>query len=196
MSEMQLYNDKGHRLYLTAEERETFAAAAISHSQHDQARTFARTLYYTGCRVSEALELTSSRVDAANGQLVFRTLKKRKKQGEQKQHWRAVPVPPSFLDELNLVHRLKQQKNDVRLWPVSRQTGWNWCKQIMKASNIEGAQATAKGLRHGFGVAAVLKGIPLPTLQKWLGHSDIKTTAHYLQIVGEEEKELAARMWM
>ncbi len=195
MSEMQLYDQNGHRLYLTPDEREAFAAAAITHSQHDKARTFARTLYYTGCRVSEALELTSARVDSANGNLVFRTLKKRKTRGEQKQHWRAVPVPLSFLDELSLVHQLKQQKGEVSLWPVTRQTGWSWCKQIMEAINLEGVQATAKGLRHGFGVAAVLKGVPLPTLQKWLGHSDIKTTAHYLQIVGAEEKELAARMW-
>jgi integrase/recombinase XerD len=52
-----------------------------------------------------------------------------------------------------------------------------------------------KGLRHGFGVAAVSAGIPLNLVQKWLGHAQLTTTAIYADAVGEEEQSIAARMW-
>jgi len=195
MPEMQLYDTAGQRLYLTPDEREAFAQAAMRHAVHDEARTFARTLYFTGCRPTEAVELTARRVDMNAGTLTFRTLKKRVKAGEPRQHWRSVPVPPAFLDELSLVHRLKQQREDVPLWPITRQTGWNWCKPLMRHIGVEGPQASPKGLRHGFGVACIMRGIPLPTVQKWMGHASLETTAIYLQVTGQEEQDLAARLW-
>ena len=53
----------------------------------------------------------------------------------------------------------------------------------------------AKGLRHGFGVTAVSKGIALNMVQKWLGHSQLTTTAIYANAVVEEEQSIASRMW-
>jgi site-specific recombinase XerD len=53
-----------------------------------------------------------------------------------------------------------------------------------------------KGLRHGFGVAAVTAGISLNLVQKWLGHTQFTTTAIYANAVGAEEKDIARRMWM
>jgi integrase/recombinase XerD len=50
-------------------------------------------------------------------------------------------------------------------------------------------------LRHGYGIAAVDKGIALNMLQKWLGHSQMSTTAIYADATGEEERNIAARMW-
>jgi integrase/recombinase XerD len=55
--------------------------------------------------------------------------------------------------------------------------------------------ASPKGLRHGFGVTAVSKGIALNIVQKWLGHSQLATTAIYANAVGEEEQNIASRMW-
>ena len=59
----------------------------------------------------------------------------------------------------------------------------------------DGPWASPKGLRHGFGVEAVSKGIPLNMLQKWLGHAQLSTTAIYANAVGEEEKNIASKMW-
>jgi integrase len=39
------------------------------------------------------------------------------------------------------------------------------------------------------------KGISLNMVQKWLGHSALTTTAIYANAVGEEEQEIASRMW-
>jgi site-specific recombinase XerD len=66
---------------------------------------------------------------------------------------------------------------------------------IQDAGIQEGLHACPKGLRHGFGVAAVSKGIALNMVQKWLGHSQLTTTAIYANAVGEEEQSIASRMW-
>ena len=59
----------------------------------------------------------------------------------------------------------------------------------------DGPHACPKGLRHGFGVQAVSRGIALNMVQKWLGHAQLTTTAIYANAVGEEEQSIAARMW-
>ena len=155
------------------------------------------TLAYAGCRLSEALALTADRVDLAAGVLVFATLKKR-----QAGIYRAVPVPPALLDALDLVHGIRelqapprQGTRGVRLWPWSRMTGWRAVHAVMEAAGLDGPQASPKGLRHGFGVAAVSAGIPLNLVQKWLGHAQLTTTAIYADAVGAEEKDIARRMW-
>jgi len=66
----------------------------------------------------------------------------------------------------------------------------------MKLADIDGPQATAKGLRHGFGVYAIANcEIPLNMVRKWLGHAELKTTAIYENAVGKEEREIAKKMW-
>ena len=145
MSENTLFSPTGERLYLTPGEREAFFMAAAQARSHE-ARTLCRCLYYTGCRISEALELPRARVDFAGQALTFRTLKKR-----GKTHYRAVPVPPAFLDELDLVHDLRRGRVDGwgPLWTVSRSTGWRMVKQVLEAARIDLQQpfASPKGLR-------------------------------------------------
>ena len=58
-----------------------------------------------------------------------------------------------------------------------------------------GIHATPKGLRHGFGLHAIRSGVPINLVQRWLGHASMTTTAIYLQAMGTEEREIAARMW-
>ena len=65
----------------------------------------------------------------------------------------------------------------------------------MRGARLDGPHASPKGLRHGFGVAAVTAGIPLNLVQKWLGHAQLTTTAIYVNAVGAEEHDIARRMW-
>ncbi len=55
--------------------------------------------------------------------------------------------------------------------------------------------ATAKGLRHGYGVHAIGSGVPLNLLCKWMGHASLEVTAIYADALGAEEQGIAARMW-
>lgn len=190
----QLYDHAGQRKYLTAEERTAFLMSAESAER--AARTFCMTLAYTGCRISEALALTADRVDLGGKVIVFESLKKRRSG-----LFRAVPVPAEVLDALDLVHGLREAQKgrdggkSLRLWPWSRATAWRRVSEVMNEAGINGPQASPKGLRHGFGVAAVQAGIPLNMVQKWLGHAQLSTTAIYADAVGAEEQEIAGRMW-
>jgi len=73
----KLFTATGERKYLTEAEREAFMAAALQH-ERGEVRTFGLVLAYTGCRISEALELTPRRIDLAARAITFRTLKQRR----------------------------------------------------------------------------------------------------------------------
>ena len=191
----ELYDAAGNRKYLTAEERQAFIKAADRAPR--EVRTFCHVLHFSGCRISEALALTCDRVDFTNGVIIFESLKKRRTGV-----YRAVPVPPALLDALNLVHNIRETEarrgrgRKVKLWTWERNTAWRKVKAVMDAAELgEGPQSSPKGLRHGFGVAAVTTGIPLNMVQKWLGHAQLSTTAIYADAVGSEEKSIASRMW-
>ena len=68
MSEgMRLHDAQGRRKYLTDAERRAFLAAG---KVPRPVRTLCLVLAYTGCRTTEALELTASRIDIEAGQIV------------------------------------------------------------------------------------------------------------------------------
>ena len=105
------------------------------------------------------------------------------------------PSRPRLLDALDLVHGLRDRATRTYLWTWSLKTAYTRVIEIMARAGIAGPQASPKGLRHGFGVACIEKGIPLNLVQRWLGHAQLSTTAIYADAVGEEERHIAARLW-
>jgi integrase len=182
--ELEIYDRHGRRKYLTADERRRFHAQAQTLPGLE--RSFCLMFYFTGLRISEALELTAASIDPGEGVVVIRTLKRR-----NPRIFRAVPLPSDFLRSLQ---RAAAASPD-RLWPYCRKTGYRILKKAMRQAGISGPHACPKGLRHGFGIACVQKNIPLPTIAKWMGHSTINTTAIYLNAVGDEERQFAKRIW-
>jgi len=200
MSGMRLTDHAGHRLYLNAEERAAFLAAARRQPARD--RTLCEALHWTGCRPSEVVEITPARVDLASGTIAIRSLKKRKdSHGRARVIFRAVPVPPEFLDTLNTAHGIREaqasrKKAAVPIWDLGRVRVWQIVKRIMIEAGIADApHRSPKGLRHGFGINATVNGVPLHMVQKWMGHAQLSTTAIYADAVGKEERGIAARMW-
>lgn len=180
---------------MTADERASFLDAADDAAR--EVRTFCHVLHYTGCRLSEALNLTADRVDMEARQIVFESLKKRKKG-----IFRAVPVPPSLIDMLDMVHDIRKaqkargQGKETLLWSWGRTTAWRKVKAVIAEASIKaGPHANPIGLRHGFAVHAINKDVALNMVQKWMGHADISTTAIYADAIGEEEQNIASRMW-
>ena len=182
-STMRLYNRANRRLYLNASERARFLVSCQSQPPH--ICCFALTLFYTGCRLSEARELTVHSVQSAEQLIAIRSLKKR-----SQHHVREVPVPTSLINAL----KCHVPKGDL-LWPINRITAYRWIKAIMEDAGITGSQASPKGLRHSYGIHAIGSGVQLHMLQKWMGHASIKTTAIYANAVGSEERRIAERMW-
>jgi integrase/recombinase XerD len=180
----------GKRLYLNADERHAFLKAATR--QPGEVRSFCETLHYTGCRISEALNLTVGQVDLDDSTITFQTLKKRRPGV-----YRTVPIPSQLVTTLELVHRIRASRRANRpLWSWCRVTGWRYVKSVMDEAGIRpGPQMTAKGLRHAYGVNAISNGVPLNLLSRWMGHSAIEITAIYANAVGPEQRQLAEKMW-
>jgi integrase/recombinase XerD len=191
----ELFYIDGSRKYLIWEERAAFLDAAARFPREVQ--SFCHVLAYTGCRLAEALALTADRADLTAHSLTFETLKKRKRGV-----FRFVPVPPDLIAMLDFVHDLRraQRRKDrgkgVYLWEWSAVTAWRKVKAVMIMAGVQGYHASPKGLRHGFGVAAVQAGIPLNLVQLWMGHAQLSTTAIYAEAMGKEERDIAARMWV
>ena len=186
---MTLFDASGARKYLTVAERAAFVEVAATFDR--ETRTFCMTLHATGCRISEALALTGEHIDFAAQQVIFETLKQRRKG-----IWRAVPVKPEYLDAIDLAHGLRGLRDKRgRLWPWSRRTATRRVEAVMQKAGFNGVSGSAKGLRHAFAVASLQAGVPLTSVSKWLGHSELETTAIYSQATGEEERALAAKLW-
>lgn len=185
-SRMSLHTEQGRRKYLTPDERARFLAAASR--QPPETLTLCLVLAWTGCRISEALALTHADLDQAGGIVSLHCLKKRRT-GVM----RDVPVPEGLMAILDFVHDIGP--TEQQLWPISRSTAWQRVKAVMQDAGVAASAASPKGLRHAFGVHALRSGVPLTLLQRWLGHASLSTTAIYADVLGAEEREIAARMW-
>ncbi len=183
-----LFDGRGERKYLNASERDAFFDAVCS-CMEASPKAFCLTLFYTGCRISEALELTAERIDFAEGSIVFRTLKRR-----DAGKFRVVPIPPSLVALLKEVAQ-GTSPHTRKLWATSRVSGYRLIKRYMALAGLDGIKACPKGLRHGFAVACVSHGVPITTLQRWMGHARLETTAIYLDMMGEEDRQQAAKIW-
>lgn len=187
--QISLYSPAGRRKYLTPSERERFIAACDRQAR-PEVRTFCVVLAFTGCRISEALGLVSASIEPDDAVIAIRSLKKRRKVNVIRQ----IPVPTALVSLLRDIHPLATP--GTKLWTWSRSRAWQLVKAVMLEAEISpGPHATPKGLRHGFGVHAVRSGVPLNLVQRWMGHASMTTTAIYLDVLGDEERELAQRMW-
>lgn len=184
---VSLHDRDGQRKYLNQKERLEFLA--VAKQQLTEVRLFCQLLYYTGARISEIHNLTTDSIDMSNSTVIIESLKKR-----QKGIYREIPLPDFLLKNLEEYIQNTCLPAGTRLWPFSLRTASRQIKSVMIAANIEGVRSCAKGLRHGFAVYAVTKA-PLTMVKKWLGHSSLKTTEIYLNIIGAEEREIARRIW-
>ena len=171
----ELFTIDGKRKYLNSEEHTRFIEKAGEH-ERGEVRTLCLVLAYTGCRISEALALTADKIDLSSKTIILRTLKQR-----DRIIYRAVPVPDSTLDALDLVHRVRKAHKskdggkNVPLWSWGRTQATKHICHVMTQAGITGAHASPKGLRHGFGVKAsadtrnprlVQNGLVIETLKR------------------------------
>jgi integrase/recombinase XerD len=188
-----LFGQSGSRKYLNAVERRRFLKSAQRLAPNE--RLFCLTLAWSGARISEILALTPAAIDLETGVANINTLKRRRR-GVVRQ----VPLPSEVLKELDQVFQLRHRQQDTqlaldRLWHWSRTTAWRYVKRVMASAGIVGAPAMPKGLRHAFGVKAFQSNIPPHLVQRWLGHASLRTTAIYGDVIGRDERLIAARMW-
>ena len=148
----ELFTIEGKRKYLTQEEQGRFMAAANA-QERAEVRTFSLTFVYTGCRISEALELTPERADLSDKSITFRTLKQR-----DKIKYRSVPCPDTLLDAIELVHSARKARRSTKLkkmalwsWGRTQATKHVWA--VMEDADISGDHASPKAYVMGSGFA-------------------------------------------
>lgn len=194
MSEWSLYNDDNERKYITSSEREQFYRSVRDVLEGDR-KTYALLLFWTGCRLQEALNVENRHIDFEREGVQFLTLKRRKKV------IRFVPLPPDFIEKLDDVHHIKRTRRrdkkaaDKPLWTFTARTAQRTIKKAMKEAGIEGVRATPKGLRHSFTMEHLQKGTPPHIIKGWTGWASDAMFEVYGKAVGEENTHFASVLW-
>ena len=141
-------------------------------------RAIIATFIYAGLRASELMNLTISNVDMENRVLTVR----RGKGGKD----RLIPMGSKLYEYLNLYlqDRIRVKKGGMYFFNTLKSDGpvtSSGLKRIVMAvKKGTGINFSPHKLSHTFATLMLDGGVDLFSLQKMLGHSDIKTTTIYL----------------
>jgi site-specific recombinase XerD len=174
---------QGHQT-LTAEQEQRFLEAAKV--SEPETRALCELLYWTGCRLSEAIALRRSHIDTDRHFVVLHTLKQR-----DRPTLRAVPVPRKLIQRL---YGLPVASDD-RFWPYSRWTARRRLQPVFAAAGLSGAQATSRVFRHSYNARAIRRGLPDRVRRSLLGHKTQSANNHYGHVLGYELRTFARRLW-
>ena len=141
--------------------------------------------YHAGLRINEVLKLSKGSFDFEHLQINLGKTKTRK-------HDKAS-FPQSFAVELQeyfLTERSNLSRTDL-LFPISRQTIYDWLMEIGKALNItawttpqseSGEKTKTHIFRKSIGKDMLYKKAPLNIIMTKLRHTNLATTSKYLQL--------------
>lgn len=73
--------------------------------------------------------------------------------------------------------------------PLSQDGPQRAFARMLEAENLD-PSITVYSLRHTYATMALRSAIDIRTLQKRMGHSDIKTTMEYLHVIEPEERPM------
>lgn len=159
------------RMYWEPEE----VRAKIQATQNPKYRMLFTTLWMSGLRISEVINLEKQHIDFTNYIMRVKWLKNRKYQE------RIVPIHPQLRDMIQVY--TGAMKFNEKLFDFSRQRAWQVCKEHMGGK--------PHMFRHSFAVNWLRCDGDLVVLHRILGHSKIQTTMEYLKIVPVDQgKEL------
>lgn len=175
-------------VYVTIEEAHTTFDAVPPEKPRD--RLFVKTLWVTGARVSEAIEVRPRNFDFAARTLRIQRLKK----GRPLEV--AIPgLPEDYCRELATYLKLAGLRPSERVFDFDRFRGLRLVKGLMAKAGIEpsyrigpkGGRVDVKrhphAWRHGFAVNLIMQGKPLEVVKELLGHSSILTSYVYTRAI-------------
>jgi len=184
-----LIDKNGYRKYLNMSERALFKN--VIEKSGSKERLFGLMLYWTGARISEILNLTTSHIDLDKELVIIKCLKKR----TLRPIWRRIPLPTTYIHELDQFFSIRESANSEKLWSWSRSTASRRISEFMKLAGISGKHANPRGCRHSFGLFCAKNHIPASVLKQWMGHSHISTTIIYMDFTIEDQRDFAEKLW-
>jgi len=154
----------------------------ISNLKH---RTVLMTMYGTGLRISEALNLQVRDVDSERGVLRVRHGKGGKD--------RYVPLSPKLAELLRTYWQACRPKEwlfpgssqERSMGPSAVQKACVWARQKARLEK----PVTTHTMRHCFATHSLEAGTDLRTIQHILGHGSLSTTAIYLHVATQAERQ-------
>lgn len=174
--------------FLTIDEIESLVAAAVDGPHRNVDRALYVTAAMTGLRQGELIALrwqdvdwTAQRIRVRQNHVLgeFDTPKSRRGS-------RSVPMSGRVVRELDALHRASEWTRDEHLVFAEPDTGdvlrrgalMRRYRRALRAAQLEPTHRF-HDLRHSFGTAMAAAGVPMRTLQEWMGHRDISTTQRY-----------------
>ena len=155
--------------------------AVFTHVESVVHRAILMAAYGAGLRITEACRLAVGDIDSKRGLIHVRSGKGKKD--------RYVMLPIRLLRVLREYWRGARPPG-LRLFPGEGRTGaitsGPVCQALRKAVAKAGLtkRVTPHTLRHSFATHLLEGGTDIRTIQVLLGHSSIRTTAHYTQVSG------------
>lgn len=149
-------------------------------NKHDaRSKALFETMYYSGMRISEALQL---RIDHVQQDL--RIINDIKGKGGK---YRPIFISDKLSKSLHEYLKVRKQpyaSNTKALFvgergPLTRQTAHHLIKKYAKAAGIEETKAHVHNLRHLFGLRLADKGVAIQDIAKYMGHTSIEVTKIY-----------------
>ncbi len=185
------------RLPKVMSERQVDALLAAANAETplgERDRAMLETLYATGLRVSELVNLKLHELSLNDN--ILRVFGKGGKE-------RLVPLGEVAIDRITLYLAqgrpaiLNGQTSDAlfvtrRAKAMSRQMFWNLVKRYARAAGIDPVKLSPHVLRHAFATHLLNHGADLRVVQLLLGHADISTTQIYTHVARERLKTLHA----
>jgi len=153
--------------------------------QQQHCADFARFLAFSGCRLSEARGVTWADVDLAKGFLTIHNAKTRRARNHSPT--RRVPIIPDMRALLERLFREPHMPAD----PVCKV---GECEKSLSRAcgRIKTARITHHDLRHLFATRCIEAGVDIPTVSRWLGHSDGGALA--MRVYGHLREQHSAEM--
>ena len=152
-----------------------------------------RFLRLTGCRCSEACQLTWPDVDLERGIVTIQRHKSRRYTGKPK----SVPLVPAAVELLRSLKATQAPGYEGLVFMTTRDTRWNrrslgqQFKRLRDRHGID-TPATLHGLRHALAQAAVAAGAPMKLISLQLGHSTSAITEKYYASHGYDADRIRA----
>ncbi len=183
------------KLLSEAQVEALLAAPATESTLGLRDRAMLETLYATGLRVSELIDLRLTQVSLDMG--VVRVLGKGSKERLVPLGDEAVEWLQRYLKDARPVLAGEAKSESVFLTarnaPMTRQAFWALIKRYAIKSAIAPAALSPHVLRHAFATHLLNHGADLRVVQLLLGHADITTTTIYTHVARERLKQLHAQ---
>jgi len=164
--------------YLTPEEVYKIADSC-SGSKAERNRLLILTLFETGLRISEALNITPRKIGIQNGHGVLYITGKGNKP-------RMVACPDSLAHQLKSYAYTQKLSLDDRIFKFNRKVAWYIVKRAGEKSGV-GKRIWPHLFRHSDAIERLKQTGNPKALQLHLGHSTLLMTMRYLSTLLEED---------